>query len=87
MEDIEQQEDPVAVAMEAEREEKRAASVVTAQRYAFCDPGTGMLKTHGFVDSNEDGDFRVEVDEDFAEVPRTVAYDKKKKTWVEYAPE
>lgn len=34
-------------------------------RYAFIDSSSGVLKTHGYVETNEVGDTRLEVSEDF----------------------
>jgi hypothetical protein len=53
-------------------------------RYAFYDPVTKELKAHGFVETNNPGDVRVDVPDDFNEKPRLVAWDGSK--WVPIPP-
>lgn len=41
-------------------------------RKAFLDPATGLLKGHGFCDTNEPGDLVIDVPDTFHERPGTV---------------
>ena len=56
-----------------------------AQFYAFVDPSTNILKTVGTVLTNQDGDIRVEVQEDFSYKPGFAKYENGQ--WAEYTPE
>lgn len=53
-------------------------------RYAFYDPATGVLKAHGFVETNEPGDIRVGVPDDFGLKPGTVSLSEDKKSTLPY---
>jgi len=57
-----------------------------AQRYSFRDPITGRLKTHGFVESNREGDVRRPEPEEFSLDP-VKGYQWNGVAWILVGPE
>lgn len=53
-------------------------------KHAFCDPITGVLKCHGYVDGNDLGDLVLEVDEGFDLTPRRWRWTGT--AWQKYTP-